>query len=300
MCTDIIMDTPMKSTNNETAAMPRRHTFLDVHTHILPAVDDGAQTEELSVAMLCEERRQADSVFGNSAKCVVVATPHFLSYKMNLDEFLEVRQAGYERLMKELENNDSDEIRNLTSRIDLKLGAEIMVHSDLDKVEGFEKLFLGDSRMLMFEFSEGFFSSSYIQLIERICYKYQAVPVIAHFERYADFMSSEDYQALLGIKNIIFQFNAHFLSPRGSNFILKRFISTAGAFIMKFNNYGAQLVMGSDCHSMGIRKPSCNIGYSGVKQFMSPEDGEKFLSLTDSLANKIIGEEVQNLNFFEE
>jgi len=276
----------MKSTNN--ANTPRKkHIFLDIHSHVLPAVDDGPQTEDLSIAMLCEERKQADRTFGMSSECVVVATPHFLSYNTTVDEFLARRKAGFERLLQAVNAHESDDVRRQFSRIDLVLGAEIMVNSELDKVDGLDKLFLGNSRMLMFEFSESYFSPYYIQVIERICYKYRATPVIAHFERYASFMTEDDYNALMGLKNVILQFNAHFLCPRGNKFIFKNIISSSGAFVLKFQRYGTRLVLGSDCHSMGIRKPSCEIGFSGAKQFMKEESREAFFDFTDSLAEEV-------------
>ena len=54
--------------------------MIDIHTHILPGMDDGASTPEESLAMLRMQREQGvDTVF---------LTPHFHRDRENPEHFL--------------------------------------------------------------------------------------------------------------------------------------------------------------------------------------------------------------------
>ena len=55
----------------------------DLHTHILPAMDDGAATIEDALAMLQEQTRQGVEM--------VALTPHFYRDTESVDEFLKRR-----------------------------------------------------------------------------------------------------------------------------------------------------------------------------------------------------------------
>ena len=50
--------------------------MLDIHTHILPGIDDGSQSIEESIAMLGKLAEQGVDT--------VIATPHFYIDRMNM------------------------------------------------------------------------------------------------------------------------------------------------------------------------------------------------------------------------
>ena len=62
----------------------------DLHTHILPATDDGAQTVEESLTIL-----EALKDKGVENICF---TPHFYTHKESIEDFLARREAGYNEL----------------------------------------------------------------------------------------------------------------------------------------------------------------------------------------------------------
>ena len=55
-------------------------SFIDIHTHILPCIDDGAKTKEEAVALL--EQEKANGVE------FVVCTPHFYTDYSDFDEHI--------------------------------------------------------------------------------------------------------------------------------------------------------------------------------------------------------------------
>jgi protein-tyrosine phosphatase len=259
--------------------------FVDFHTHILPGIDDGAKTVEESIAMLLEERRQAEELFGKSAKCVVVLTPHFKSYAQTIEDFIVKRNNALNELRRAIKESGDPKVNSLLYSVELVLGAEILVHSDLEEVEGLDRLALGNSSYLLFEFSEEYFSHSYIQVIERICFKYKVKPVLAHFGRYASFMQHDDYQALMMLKNIVFQFNARNMAPKSKKGFGKNIVGAPAKLVLKFLRYGVPVVMGSDCHSMGLRVPDCFDGYINAEKFMKKDEYENFLKFSAKIAN---------------
>ncbi len=276
----------MNGLNNETELS--EFVFTDFHTHILPDLDDGAQHVKTAAGMIYEERCQADRLFGEKADCILLATPHYRSYEEDVENFLSRRQKSFDTLSEFVKTSEYERLRKAAERVTLLTGAEIMVHSELEKAKNLDKLFLGKSRRLLFEFSEDYFSSSYIQIIERICYKYDALPIIAHFERYASFMQKEDYEALTDLHGVIFQFNALNFNANGEGIICRNFLSPSAKFILKFMGEGTNMIMGSDCHGIQHRKPDCEKSYKAAKKFMKPDVFEKFMSFSRQTAQEIL------------
>jgi len=60
--------------------------LTDLHTHILPGMDDGARNVAMSLAMLEAERAQGVDT--------VVLTPHFYREREDAERFLQRREAA--------------------------------------------------------------------------------------------------------------------------------------------------------------------------------------------------------------
>ena len=140
--------------------------LCDLHTHILPGVDDGAPTMEYALQML-----------GNAAcsdVAVLAVTPHcnapygrgnYLDQDL-LDRFFQLQQAAKD------------------IPVELVLGAEVQVNSDLPKYLEQGKLpTINNGRYLLTEFPadtpEALFADTLQSILEQ-----QYVPLIAHPERY--------------------------------------------------------------------------------------------------------------------
>lgn len=87
--------------------------FVDIHTHILPGVDDGAQSLEDTLVML--------RIAYDSGTRRMVATPHMFLDLFNNNDFLEIRDR-FEALIRDL--NSYQEKQPHIKEMDLYLGAE--------------------------------------------------------------------------------------------------------------------------------------------------------------------------------
>ena len=79
--------------------------MTDLHTHILPGMDDGAESVEMSLDMLRMERDQGVDA--------VVLTPHFYRDRERPEHFLNRRRAAGEALRDALMALPEEETRTL-------------------------------------------------------------------------------------------------------------------------------------------------------------------------------------------
>jgi protein-tyrosine phosphatase len=136
--------------------------MIDIHTHLLPGVDDGSPSTERSVPVL--ERFAADGV-----ECVVL-TPHLVASRS--------RSAPYERHLAVL-----DELRAAAPpRPELRLGWEIMLDEPNVDLRA-PRFALGGSRALLVEFPRMSVPARAADELARIRGEGN-VPVLAHPERY--------------------------------------------------------------------------------------------------------------------
>lgn len=136
--------------------------MIDIHSHLLPGVDDGSRSIEMSVPVL--ERFAADGV-----ECIVL-TPHLLAS--------EAKTAPYERHVEILAG-----LRAAVSRApELRLGWEIMLDEPNADLRA-PQLGLGGSRALLVEFPRTSVPARAAGELFRIR-STGSVPVLAHPERY--------------------------------------------------------------------------------------------------------------------
>jgi protein-tyrosine phosphatase len=136
--------------------------MIDIHSHLLPGVDDGSRTSEVSVEVL---RR-----FAQDGVTLVVCTPH-----------LNASAAASAPWPRHLEILDA--LRAQAPAVPaLRLGWEIML--DMPGVDLTDPaLTLGDSRALLVEFNRGGIPPGATGELRRIA-RSGRTPVLAHPERY--------------------------------------------------------------------------------------------------------------------
>lgn len=171
--------------------------MVDLHSHILPDIDDGAKNLDESLR-LCSLGRI------NHIK-KIVATPHFNALG-NIDNFLKQRDEKYNSLKKALEENNID--------ADIYKGAEVFVDDDIFFSKNLNRLTINDSRYLLIEFSfYGLKFKDVVQYLDEL-YSMDIVPIVAHPERYEYFQNDYDAVNELASKGVLFQINAASLASR--------------------------------------------------------------------------------------
>lgn len=202
--------------------------MIDFHSHILPGIDDGSTSVEMSIEMLLMEAQQGITH--------VVATPHFYAQRDQLDTFLQRRDEAYQALQREME---------LYSGLpEVLLGAEVSFFRGISESEFLKKLMIHQNRCLLIELPTPPWDEAIFRELEAIWVRREILPIIAHIDRYISRWKSGPVLKRLSQLPVIVQANSEF-------FLNKK---TAGMAMKMLKNEQIHL-LGSDCHNMSSRKP---------------------------------------------
>lgn len=197
--------------------------LCDLHSHILPGVDDGCKTAQESCCVL--------EMCALQGVDFLAATPHYYAEEA-VDAFLARRAAAMERLEKAMQGRDGPKIC---------LGAEVAYYPALLQEKAIESLCLGQSNYLLLEMPFSRWTPSVVRTVRALRYEQGIVPILAHVERYLD-MGVHDALGELMDSGVLIQMNASYLvhEHRGAMRLLRR---------------GMVDVLGSDCHGTEHRPP---------------------------------------------
>ena len=182
-----------------------KRQFVDIHSHILPGVDDGCSNEEQTIAILKE--MEAVGVTD------VILTPHYCKrreYVASLDFVAEV----FENLKKRaIEENIS---------VVLHLGTEMEYSQDGARyIREHRVNTLCGTNYILVEFPP-YIKADTLLLWAREIISIGLVPVIAHIERYHHVVSNKDWvESLKGIGALI---QVNIRSIIGYNFKIRKFM----------------------------------------------------------------------------
>ena len=143
--------------------------MVDFHSHILPGMDDGADSLRTSLAMLRESARQSVDI--------LCATPHFSADEDDVVSFLGRREEAFaymRSVMKKAGGEAFPEIR---------LGAEVRYFPGLSEAKDIRDLCLEGTPFLLIDPPTAPWSDDMLDEIERCVVTLRCVPVIAHIDR---------------------------------------------------------------------------------------------------------------------
>ncbi len=142
--------------------------LIDIHTHILPAIDDGAKTVEDSIALLRQEKENGVSS--------VVLTPHFYPDIHILEEYKQRCCDAFIELKKAIHGMELPEIF---------LGFEVQYFTGISRCQNLDQLCFKGTHYLLLELP--FLtplSSTMLDEIVKINRDLGITVIIAHIERY--------------------------------------------------------------------------------------------------------------------
>lgn len=197
--------------------------MIDIHTHILPRIDDGAK--DIAEAINMTENLYLQGV------TTAVCTPHFNPARTSIEIFLSNRKRAYESLKK--------------TRIKLIEASETYLHEYLFHYDDLSPLCISNTNYLLLElpFDKKWPASVYAN-IEKLRYYYDVIPIIAHVERYDQILKSTKTLKYLKAMGCLIQINT-------TTIIDKKYRH----FITAYLKYDYLDVLGSDCHNMTSRPP---------------------------------------------
>lgn len=196
---------------------------VDMHSHLIPGIDDGAQTMDETIALLAK--------FESLGYKKVITTPHIMN---------EVYPNTKEIIISGLQN-----VREIAAQLGLSIQIEVAAEYYFDetlveKLSQNDILFFGDNYVLV-EFS--FHTSPQFEnqlFFEMQMAKYK--PVLAHFERYPYYHGSISKAAELRESGVNIQLNLNSLTGNYGPEVRKQAEKLIDANLVDF--------VGSDCHRM--------------------------------------------------
>lgn len=224
--------------------------MIDLHTHILPGVDDGAKNIEDSIEI-------AKWAFENGIK-KIFATPHYIE-----DE-------GYNNSEKnnKILNELNDKLKNLEIDIEILIGNEVFITPEIiNLIDNGEISTLNNSRYILIEFPR-------LQMplyIEDIIYELRLrgyVPIIAHPERYTKVIEDPNFIHNLISKGALCQLNLPSLLK-----IYGEKVKETAEILLKHKMVH---FIGTDAHSLkDITKSNCAI--EKLREILNEEEINKLL-----------------------
>lgn len=207
--------------------------LTDYHCHVLPGIDDGAETPEISEEMLDLMKMQG---VGR-----VILTPHFYPHReSSVEDFLRKRAYAFAKISHRTE-------------FEVHLGAEIAIERGFSEISGIERLAIEGTNLMLLELPFSGYGRWVLDEIHNLTCDTGIVPMLAHIHRYIGMYSKLQLDEILS-SDAVFQVNtAAFADFREHRFVKKLIRS------------GAKIVFGSDAHDLSDRKPNFDLLKRNVK-----------------------------------
>lgn len=200
--------------------------MIDVHTHMLPGIDDGSKDVAESLAMLESQWQQGVEI--------AFLTPHFYADEQDPVTFLKRRYRAWRQLESALHPQLPQ----------LRLGAEVQYFEGICEVAEIRHLRIVGTNLLLLEMPFCHWSDRMLSDVTELGLRYDLQIVLAHIERYMAKQSPNLWRSL-SAEGIWLQSNVSF-------FANKKTKKQALAMLES----GQIQLLGSDCHNMNHRQPN--------------------------------------------
>lgn len=232
--------------------------MIDIHSHFLPEIDDGADSVDCALEMLADLKRQGVST--------VVSTSHYYESHGSISDFLHNRADSCERLKREIEQQRGD-------YPDIVLGAEVALTPNIPKMEDLDKLCIENTNAILIELPYSGYYEWIPYAIYEIISRRNLVPILAHFERFCTSKKAlQQFENLLALE-VKVQVNTESLLYRKPYKIVK-YLAKKGRID----------VIGSDAHNMNSRKSTFEKGTARIEK----KFGKEYLEQLNQNAKKLL------------
>lgn len=234
--------------------------MTDIHTHILPKMDDGAKSVEMSLDMLRMEWQQGVDT--------VVLTPHCYREMEEPQRFLERRAYSF-KMLNEAVEQQPDQLPKLL------LGAEVAWVPNLVDWPELPQLCIQGTSYMLLEMPFHPWNDRMIHQLYDFVGKRGITPVFAHLERYIKIQDPSYIDEIVSLGTPI-QVSAQPLLEHWSGRRLP---------VKMLRKQVAQLV-GSDCHNTTSRPPNLGPGMKAVERLLGKEMAEQLKLNSDRLISE--------------
>ena len=227
--------------------------MIDFHTHILPGMDDGSRSIEESLAML-----QAEADAGIER---VVFTPHFYASQNSPQEFLRRRKESWSALLPRM-------YRGLPK---VSFGAEVQYFEGICQAAEIAALRIAGTPYLLLEMPFRRWEDRMLDDILELSTHPDTIVVLAHIDRYLSNVSSRSL-AYLRDNGVKIQMNVSVFGERRQ-----------GHLAMSMPKAGEVHILGTDCHSMGHRRPNWELLPLEAERLL--ERSAEYYEINDTIQN---------------
>lgn len=235
--------------------------MIDIHSHLIPAVDDGSRSIEETVEMLKEAK--------NAGFTDIILTPHYMESAYRTE--VAIIDFWREQLQKIVESE----------QIGVKLysGNEVYISAEMDRLfKENEFKTLNDSKYLLMELP----LNSTVKYLNSIIFKLKAMnitPIIAHPERYSCVHNDLEFVQFLVDQGCLIQCNF------GS--IIGMYGTEPEKIIKQLLQRNLVHFLGSDCHRPNTIYAAMGEIINRLKEITTEE---QFQRITEENAKKLINQ----------
>ena len=216
--------------------------MIDIHSHILPSIDDGAKDVDESIKLLRMMKKQGITT--------VIATPHFYRQEQDAEEFIEKRNNAYNLLTEKIAETGEDLPK-------IVLGAEVYFTTSLVDCD-ISKLCIENTDYFILELPYQNFTDILERQINTFINGCPKTPILAHVERYFRFTSPDKIYNMISY-GVLAQMNTSSLLHRDSRRACVKLIKD-----------GRVHTIGTDTHNPDTRPSSMEFG----KKFIEKKFGK--------------------------
>lgn len=234
--------------------------MTDLHTHILPGMDDGAHTTEQSLAMLRAEAAQGVRQ--------VALTPHFYRHRETEDAFLRRREEAWDRLQTAISALSEEEQAALPR---LSLGAEVAWQPNTGRWEALEQLRIGENGPVLLELPFTPWSADMLRQLYDLRCRTRCTILLAHLNRYFKGQKKEHIREIVSMGMAV-QLDADRMERFMDRRALLRLLGQEGPFLLA-----------SDCHNLSDRKPCLGPAAAQLEKSLGAERSAVILVRSDAL-----------------
>lgn len=232
--------------------------MIDLHSHILPGMDDGSKDVSMSLEMLRLLKEQGITA--------VAATSHYYPDDESIERFLERRSKAFGELRKAVDDG-------CPGAPDIILGAEVSFYDGIEGLEGADRLCMEGSRLLLLEMPFRKWTDRNIRSAEELGRRSNAQIVLAHVDRYLKYQDSDIWNRIEDAGFLV-QVNAEFVKS-----FTKRI-----AVISHLKKCEIHFI-GSDCHNVTYRRPEIGEAFNLIEKKL----GSGFLNEMNKFGSDLLG-----------
>lgn len=237
-------------------------TFLDIHSHILPNVDDGARDNQTAIKLLEMLKEQGVTH--------VIATPHFYPDTDNAEEFSTLVNEAFLKLREDAENMDLPQIY---------LGCELYYFGGMGKSKSLGQFVIKGTNYILLELPYNSpVTKTVIQDIIDIVEVQGFKPILAHIERYKRAKGFKKLLKLISDGYVLAHINAGAVVSKEDARLCGRLIK--GGYVS---------YLASDTHSVKNRPPMIKQALDAISDRMGKSYANRLIIKSNRLLEEIEG-----------